>query len=164
SALGRIYHPLLGDIDVAGMTIPELSEKLTTEFREYFKSPRISVDLVEANSAKVGVLGEVNKPGIVVMSHPMTVLDVIAESGGFNDFGSRSDVTVLRQASDGQLRTIEIDVKRLMEGKANTATNIPVYAGDTIVVHSNKKKALQTIGSIAGIGTFLSYVRLGRGN
>src|SRR5437899_3320725 len=78
---GSIYHPLVGDIDVAGLTINELTRKLGTDFAEYLINPKVSVALLVAQSAKVGVLGEVVRPGIVIMTEPMTVLNAISASG-----------------------------------------------------------------------------------
>ncbi len=162
SALGRIYLPLVGDVEVAGMTLSELDEKLRVEFGEYVRSPTLSVDLVTANSSKVGVLGEVVQPGIVVMNRPMTILDAISASGGFTDFGKKSDVTLLRQTGGGQYRTMDVNVKRLLEGKGKPEENVTLQAGDTIVVHGNIKKGLAFISSLAGFGTFTNFVVQGR--
>ena len=101
SPLGTFLHPLLGNIEAAGLTVPQLTSKLTAEFGEYIKNPRVSVALLTAQSAKIGVLGEVNRPGIVLMTGPMKLLDAISASGGFTDFGSKSNVTVIRQGVDG---------------------------------------------------------------
>src|SRR4030095_7375371 len=57
SPTGSVYHPLLGDVEVAGTTIPQLIERLTKDLSEYLINPKVSVALIEANSAKIGVLG-----------------------------------------------------------------------------------------------------------
>jgi polysaccharide biosynthesis/export protein len=159
SPFGDVFHPLLGDVRVAGLTVPQAKERLREELGEFIVNPRVSVALVEARSAKVGVLGDVTHPGIITMERPMTVLDAIAASGGFTDFGSKRDVTVLRQLGEGQTRTITVDVKRVLEGKAEPGENFALHPGDTIVVHGNKKKALATITSLAGFGSFLTFIR-----
>jgi polysaccharide export outer membrane protein len=161
SPVGRIYHPLVGDVDVAGLTISRVTEKLTLQLGEFIREPRVSVSLLEANSAKIGVLGDVNHPGIVLMARPMTVLDAIAASGGVSDLGSKSDVMILRQAGNGMTRTMKVNVKRIMEGKAGPEENVMLQAGDTVIVHGNFKKSLATITSLAGFG---SFVRLMSGN
>lgn len=158
SPFGAVYHPLLGDVEVAGLTVPQVTDKLRDELTEYIISPRVSVSLVEARSAKVGVLGDVTKPGILLMERPMTVLDAISASGGFTDFGKSTDVTVLRQLGAGQTRTISVNVKRILEGKADPYENFALQPGDTIVVHGNKKKTLAMITSLTGFATFLTFV------
>jgi polysaccharide export outer membrane protein len=158
SPVGRIYHPLVGDVDVAGLTISRVTEKLTLQLGEYIRDPKVSVSLIEANSAKIGVLGDVTHPGIVVMARPMSVLDAIAASGGVSDLGSKSDVMVLRQAGGGSMRTMKVNVKRIMQGKANPEENLMLQAGDTVIVHGNFKKAISTITSLAGFGSFVRLV------
>lgn len=161
SPVGRIYHPLVGDVDVAGLTISRVTEKLTIQLGEYIRDPKVSVSLIEANSAKIGVLGDVTHPGIVVMARPMAVMDAIAASGGVTDLGSKSDVTILRQSGGGMMRTMKVNVKRIMQGKAGPEENVILQAGDTVIVHGNFKKTLSTITSLAGFG---SFVRLVSGN
>src|SRR2546427_5342952 len=65
SPTGAIYHPLLGAVEVAGVTIPQLIERLTRDLGEYLINPKVSAELLEANSAKIGVLGDVLVPGIL---------------------------------------------------------------------------------------------------
>jgi polysaccharide export outer membrane protein len=159
SPVGRIYHPLLGELDVAGMTVPKLTERLTLELSQYIRDPKVSLSLLTANSAKVGVLGDVVRPGIVIMSRPMTVLDAIAASGGVSDSGSKSDVTVLRQRGEGVLQPVKVNVKRILEGKASPEENIALQAGDTVIVHGNTRKKIANVTSMLGFGSFLGFIR-----
>jgi polysaccharide export outer membrane protein len=159
SPFGAVYHPLLGDVEVAGLTVDQATERLRDELAEYIIRPRVTVSLVEAHSAKVGVLGDVVQPGIVPMVGPMTVLDAITASGGITNFGAATDVTLLRQMREGQTTTVTVNVKRILEGKADPHENLALQPGDTIVVHGNKKKSLAWITSLTGFSSFLSFVR-----
>jgi polysaccharide export outer membrane protein len=158
SPVGRVYHPLVGDVEVVGLTVTAATEKLRLALAEYIRDPRVSVSLLEANSAKVGVLGDVTHPGIVLKARPMTVLDVITAAGGVTDFGSNSNITLLRQSGDGSMHTIKVNLKRVMQAKASPEENPQVQAGDTLIVHGNFKKTLTTISQLAGFGTFVRYV------
>lgn len=158
SPFGSVYHPLLGDVKVAGMTTGQAAAKLEGELGEYILKPRVSVALLDARSAKLGVLGDVADPGIIVMAQPMTVLDAISAAGGFTNFGNSTDVTILRQLGAGQTRTFEVNVKRILEGRSKPNENIALQPGDTVVVHGNKKKTLATITSLAGFGSFLTFL------
>jgi len=115
---GTIYHDLVGEVSVVGLTINQVTERMTNDLSEYLKNPQVSVQLVEAVSAKIGILGEVHHPGIIVMSRPMTLLDAITEAGGVTDTGSKSSVEVLRQQSNGSRSPMRVDVKKILEGKA----------------------------------------------
>jgi polysaccharide biosynthesis/export protein len=158
SPTGRVYHPLLGDLEVAGMTIPRVIEQLTKEMSEYLINPRVSAALLEANSAKIGVLGDVIHPGILIMNKPMTVLEALTASGGVSDTGDKSGVVVLRQTRDGRAQTFKVNVKRILQGKAGEEENIPLHAGDTVIVNGNVKKKMAYILSLAGFGSFLSFI------
>jgi polysaccharide export outer membrane protein len=158
SPIGRIYHPLLGDLDVAGLTVDQLTQRLTKDLSEYLINPKVSVSLLEARSAKIAVLGEVIHPGIVVMAEPMTVLDAISASGGFADTGSKANVSLLRQTGQGQWRTLQINVDRILKGRAGAEENLQLRAGDTVIVQGNAKKKLTNIISLTGFASFLSFI------
>jgi polysaccharide export outer membrane protein len=158
SPMGRIYQPLVGEVDVAGLTVPVLTRNLTASLSEFIIDPKVTVSLLEANSAKIGVIGDVRNPGIVVLTRPMTLLDAINERGGVTDFGSKSNITIVRQAQDGRMRTIKANIKRVLQGKADPEENIAMQAGDTVVVHGNFKKTFAQISSFAGFGYFLSVI------
>jgi polysaccharide export outer membrane protein len=158
SPVGRIYHPLLGDVEVAGLTVDKLTEKLTADLSQYIIQPKVSISLLEANSAKIGVLGEVPHPGILVMSRPMTVLDALSASGGVSDFGSKTNITILRQSGYDKPTMLKVNVKRILEGKADTEENLRLQAGDTVIVHGNTRKKITTITSLLGFGNFLSFL------
>jgi len=134
---------------------------LTKDLSEYLINPKVSVALIEASSAKIGVLGDVVHPGILVMSRPMNVLDAIAASGGFTDMGSKSGVTVLRQMRNGSAQTLKVNVKLILEGKAGPEEDIALQAGDIVLINGNAKKKVNTILSLAGFGSFLSFISRG---
>ena len=160
SPVGRIFHPLIGEVDAGGLTVDQLTSRLADKFREYVVDPRVLVSLLEARSVKIGVLGEVVRPGILVMSEPMTVLDAISASGGFSVYGNKSAVTLLRQQRDGRLRTLKVNVKQILEGKANPEANLTLQAGDTLIVHGNTRQKLSHIASVTGFAQFLAFVAL----
>jgi polysaccharide biosynthesis/export protein len=161
SPTGSIYHELVGEVSVVGLTTTQLTERLANDLSEYLKNPQVSVQLVEAASAKISVFGEVPRPGIVVMSRPMRLLDAISEAGGFSDTGKKSSVDVLRQQPDGTRVPMRVDVKKYLEGKGNPESNITLQAGDLVVVHGNTRKTLGTIGALAGLGSFVGVIARG---
>jgi polysaccharide biosynthesis/export protein len=161
SPVGAIFHPLLGEVNVAGMTVEQLKRQLTIEFSEYVLDPAVYIELLVANSAKIGVIGEIARPGILVMTRPMTVTDAIVEAGGITDLGKKSSVTVLRQPLDGNKEVIKVNVKRIFEGKAKPDENIALQAGDTVIVHGNTMKTLSKISSVTGLASLFTFLALG---
>ena len=159
---GRLYHPLTGDMAVGGLTVDQLTKRLTQDLAKYIRNPEVSVHLLEAKSAKVGVLGEVGRPGILVMNEPMTVLDAITQSGGFARTGKSSKVTVVRQARTGRMQLLSVNVKRILAGQADVEENLPLQPGDTVIVHGNLMKKLEYVTASLGFTQFLAFLTLAR--
>jgi len=157
SPTGRVYHPLLGDFEVAGLTVGQVLDRFKKDLAEYLVDPKVSVELVEANSAKIGVLGEVKAPGVVIMTRPMTVMDAISAVGGFTDTGSKSNVTLLRPTG-GRLVETKINVKRLLDGKSSLEEDLALRAGDTLIVRGNAKKKFAEITSLIGFAQFVAFI------
>lgn len=162
SPVGRVYHPLVGNIEVVGLTVPQLEKKLVADFSEYVINPQVSVSLEEAQSAKIGILGEVRTPSIVVISRPMTILEAINTIGGFTEAADRRGVVLLRQDISGATATRKIDVKKIMDGKARPEENLLVKGGDTIIVNSNFKKKMDNAMNSLRFTSFLSFIAFGR--
>jgi polysaccharide export outer membrane protein len=152
SPVGKIYFPLLGNLTVVGKTMPQLQEFFTTSVAEYIREPRVTLALLEAQSAKVGVLGDVRTPGVVVMTRPLRVLDAIAMTGGILDTGSQM-VSILRQYEDGRVK--------ILKGKAGPEENAYLRSGDTIIVHGNLFKKLSKISSVVGVTTLFTFLSRG---
>jgi polysaccharide export outer membrane protein len=161
SPAGTIYLDLLGEVSVVGLTTGQIAQRLTADLGEYLKNPTVSVQLIEAVSAKIGVIGEVHRPGIIVMSRPMTLLDAISEAGGITDYGSKSSVEILRQNPNGSHSPMRVDVKKILKGAGDPENNLQLRAGDTVVVHGNSKKTLTTVSTVAGLGTFVTFIAKG---
>lgn len=157
SPFGRVFHPLLGDVVVAGLTVEQVRERFSRELSEYLLNPKISIELVEATSARIGVLGEVRTPGIIVMARPMTVMDAVAAAGGFAYTGNKSNVTLLRQ-DGGRLVETKINIKRILQGKSLLEENLTLRAGDTLIVRGNTRMAVAEAMSLVGFSQFLAFL------
>ncbi|MEK6286608.1 MAG: polysaccharide biosynthesis/export family protein [Acidobacteriota bacterium] len=160
SPVGRVYFPLMGDITVVGKTLPQLQEHLTNGAAEFIKEPRLTLALLEAQSAKVGVLGDVKTPGLMVMTRPLRVLDAITLAGGILDTGSTS-VSILRQFEDGRVQVLRADVKKILKGKANPEENAFLRPGDTVVVHGNLFKTFTKLSSVVGVTSLVTFLSRG---
>jgi len=79
---GKISVPLVGEVDVIGLTPTELKDALVEKFSNYIKSPSVSVYTRQINSRKIYVLGNVKKEGPVPLLRPMTVLQAISDGRG----------------------------------------------------------------------------------
>ena len=93
---GMISLPLLNDVQAAGLTPMELRDVLMKKLTEYMPVPEVSVILTDVRSFKVSVIGEVKTPGRYELKSRATVLDLLAQAGGFNEFAARNRIVILR--------------------------------------------------------------------
>ena len=134
---GKISLPLLGDITAAGLTAQALSKVVSDKLVDFMSTPTVSVQVKEINSYHIFAVGEVNKPGKIVLKSFTSVLQGISHAGGFTLFASRNNVHVLRNIKNGQGETkqvmIPVPYQDIVQGK-NLESNIILKAGDVIVV------------------------------
>ena len=93
---GMISLPLLDDVQAAGLTPMQLRDVIIKKLSDYMPAPEVSVIVNEVRSFKVSVMGEVSKPSRYELRSATTVLDVLAQAGGFTQFANRSKIVVLR--------------------------------------------------------------------
>ena len=125
---GKITLPLIKDIQAAGLTPERLGEQLTQALSEYFTKPEITVSVLQINSKKFYISGEVNRPGQYPLVTSITVFDALNAAGGFKDFANKKNIVIIR----GDQR-IKFNYEEVLKGK-NLKQNIPVENEDTIVV------------------------------
>jgi len=101
---GLITLPLLHDVQAAGLTPLALRDVLTKKLGEFMADPEVSVIVTEVRSFKVSVIGEVTKPGRYELKSNTTILDLVAQAGGFTYFSKKSKIVVLRHNGKGTER------------------------------------------------------------
>lgn len=92
---GKVSLPMIGEVSAAGQSIDSFQRKLTGLYKPHLQDPGVSVSL-EGPAATVYVMGEVNEPGPVVLTRPLTVLEAIGEAKGFTKMADKKRVTVIR--------------------------------------------------------------------
>jgi polysaccharide export outer membrane protein len=128
---GFISLPLLGDVQVAGMTANQLAQDLKSRLSSYVVNAQVSVGIVEIRSRQVYVTGEVGKPGGYPLIVPISALQLIAQAGGLNTFANRKDIVILR-SSGGHLERLKFNYNSAVRG--DPKQNISLQAGDTVIV------------------------------
>ena len=130
---GKITVPVAGDVAVGGHTPEEVSKLIAAALSEYIRDPIVTTTIVGMGTneylTRIRVTGAVQTPTSMPYRNGMTVLDVILESGGVNEFANPGG-TVLYRASGERLK---IRLDRLLKG-ADLSTNFSVRPGDVITV------------------------------
>lgn len=130
---GRISTPLVNDVQAAGLTTDELKKVITEKLAEYVTAPEVTVVVVQMNSRRVYVLGEVTRPGPIALTSDTRVLDALSAAGGFSTFADRNRVKVIRRGADGAVAEYRFDYDDFVDG-TNDAANMLLENGDTVVV------------------------------
>jgi protein involved in polysaccharide export with SLBB domain len=130
---GRISLQLVKEIDAAGKTPAQLAELLTTRYSPQIKNPEITVIVRSFNTQKVYVDGEVNRAGLVALTEPMTVLQAIAQAGGFKDTAKVSEVILIRRDADKAKITMTVNLENAVDG-SDRAQDIPLMPYDIVYV------------------------------
>lgn len=136
SSAGTIIFPVLGEIQVLGMTHAELAAELQRRLREqgFINDAVVTVKLM---NFKVSVLGDVARPGqIQATGERLTIFEALSMVGDLTIYGQRRNVTVVRE--ENGVRTIgELDLS------SKDVFNSPYYylhQNDVVYVEPNMKK------------------------
>ncbi|HEX4311214.1 MAG TPA: polysaccharide biosynthesis/export family protein [Acidobacteriaceae bacterium] len=129
-AQGEIVLPYIGVVKVAGMTPSETALYLERELKDkgILVDPQVTVSLVDSPTRVITVLGEVQKPAPIPAFGQLRLLDVISACGGFTPLASHT-ITVRRVGEPNPI-TIILGT----DPKTTDETNIPLMAGDTVIV------------------------------
>ena len=123
---GSISFTLIGSVDVVGLTVPELEQKLTELYKkDYFVDPKISVIITSYATKNVIVSGAVVNPGGVPYPDEGTIslAQAIAASGGITPLGDTNRITIVRKKGGSTVATM------------NKAGTLELLPGDTALVH-----------------------------
>jgi polysaccharide export outer membrane protein len=158
SAEGSIIFPVLGKLYVVGMTHDSLAHYIEHRLMQegHIKDPRVTVKLM---NFKVSVLGEVAKPGqLVVDGERLTIFEALSMSGDLTIYGQRKNVTVVREENGNRvIGNIDLTSKNVF--------NSPYYylhQNDVVFVEPNLKRKRtaerdpMTLSYIASIVSILS--------
>lgn len=129
---GKISLPLVKELSVLGLTPVDLEKVLTTKLGQLIHGADVTVVVKEIHSKKVYLIGAVKKEGPVPLLSPMTVLQVLAEAGGLNEFAKKKKIYVLRTENGKQVK-LPFDYEAAIKGE-RIDQNITVLPDDTIVV------------------------------
>jgi polysaccharide export outer membrane protein len=119
---GSISLPLLGEVQVAGLTVAEVRRKITNLLaKDYLRNPQVEVKVREFQSQFVSVVGEVNSPGRKPIRGRMRLIDALLESGGFKDSAS-AEVLITR--TDGSFDDGKPSISVRISGSATLQDQI----------------------------------------
>lgn len=129
---GSISFPLAGRMDVAGLTTSEVESLVSEKLKTYLPDPQVTVIVTGIEGNRVYVVGKVSKPGPVLLTSPLTVLQALSLAGLFDRFADTGNIKVLRNTAQGQ-KVFSVNYNTLIKGQ-DLGSNITILPGDTILV------------------------------
>jgi polysaccharide export outer membrane protein len=142
---GKLNFPLVGEIDVNGLTVYEFTKLLTKELSEYIINPSITVNVAKLGTTRVFVMGEVSKQGMYELTKSHRVLDALGAAGGFTQKAAKKDIYLVRNAGTPEENVQKLNILNYMK-KGDMTQNLVLQEGDCLYLTSNHKISLQDIG------------------
>lgn len=125
---GKISFPLVGEVQAAGLTVPQLTEILTEGLAKKVKAPQVSVVVKEIRSFRVYLVGRVAKPGVYPIRAGTPLLQALTLAGGVMEGADLPAAYIVR----GEQK-VPVDLRRLIH-EADLSQNLPLRTDDTVVV------------------------------
>ncbi|HTW57365.1 MAG TPA: polysaccharide biosynthesis/export family protein [Terriglobales bacterium] len=144
----------IGDVQVKGQTVPELTETLRTDYSKILNAPMISVILKDFEKPYFIADGQVSKPGKYELRGDVTLTEAVAMAGGFLDSAKHSQVLLFRRAGDGWYQAETFNLKR-MEKRGNLKEDPTLHAGDMLFVPKNSFSKFKAFIPGSSMGAFV---------
>lgn len=129
---GAITYPLVGRINVAGLTYEDLIALLQAKVSEYYVDAQVQVNILNVTNQKVLVLGEVHTPQVMQITNDLSILEALVTAGGINPDAQTSNVLLIRGGLEApKLFTVNVDA---VYGRGDMTQMVYLQRGDIVVV------------------------------
>lgn len=132
---GSITYPLIGSVDLGGLSIAAAEQKIADALQKggFIKQPQVNIVLLQIRGNQVSVLGQVNRPGRFPLETASTRLsDMLAMAGGTTSAGD--DTAIVVGQRNGQPFRKQIDIASIFLSE-KLQDNIVLQGGDSIYIH-----------------------------
>jgi polysaccharide export outer membrane protein len=135
---GKVSTPLVEDMIAAGKTASTLARDIEQVLKEYVRSPKVNVFVLEAVSAlsQVKVTGQVKKPEALPFHDGMRVMDAILAAGGLTDFAAGNRAKLVR-TENGKQTEIKVRLDKLLED-GDMTQNVQLQPGDVLLIPQSR--------------------------
>ncbi|GAA4823481.1 hypothetical protein GCM10023232_21410 [Sphingosinicella ginsenosidimutans] len=138
-AQGQIQLPLIGVVAASGRTPPELASFVQQQLgSRYVRNPQVSVNVVETQSLRITVDGEVTQPGVYPFLGRVTLMSALAQAHGVTEYARQKHVVVFRQVN-GQDMAALYDLRAIRRG---IYADPEIYPNDIVVVGENQARRI----------------------
>jgi protein involved in polysaccharide export with SLBB domain len=144
---GSIDYPLYQDMSVIGKTTSELQDILTYKLAKVVESPMVLVSVMTENPISLYVLGQVKKPGILVVPPKSSLQEVMLAAGGTMETADLQRVKIVHKNQGDENASYYDLAKFLNSGDLSLLPNL--FDGDRIILLASKKsKYVKILGAV----------------
>jgi polysaccharide export outer membrane protein len=144
-ASGNITLPLIGKVNVIGLTLLEAETAITGKAKEYLKEFTVKVRLL---TYRITVIGEVNKPGVYYNYNSyVTVMDAISMANGITNYADLEKVLVLRSTPTGS----QSYYLKLSSKESLASAGYFLQPNDVLIIEPSRYKNVQLRSPIYSI-------------
>lgn len=143
----------ISDLQVAGKTVPEVTELLKKRYSRILHDPVVTVVLKEFEKPYFIANGEVGRPGKYELRGGTTVLEAVGVAGGFNEKSKHSQVLLFRRVS-GQWAPVKILDMKAMLKSGDLSEDMRLRPGDMIYVPKNAISKIKPFIPVPGVGIY----------
>jgi polysaccharide biosynthesis/export protein len=145
---GKIGLPLVGEVQVAHLTVEHLTEVLIRAYSAYIINPQVTIIIKEFRKIHVSVLSQVAKPGTYALPPGSPLLDLVSAAGGVTELAALKEAKLLRPGKE----PIPVDLDRLLAG--DVALNVPLQGGETLLIPEDLVNIVNVAGDVAKPGRY----------
>lgn len=151
--------PLVGNLHLGGLTIPDAENELHLKANEHLNDPRITVGLKDFEKPYYIVGGEVTSPGRFDIRGRVTALRAIEMAGGFKASAKSSQVLLIRPINDVDGETKVIDLKKVTDER-QLNEDVELRAGDMLIVPKTRLAKIEPYIRLVNLGFYLNPLGL----
>jgi polysaccharide export outer membrane protein len=129
---GKISYPLVGVMTVAGKSVEQIRTEMEARLKKYISDPIATVIVTATQGNAIYVIGQVLKPGQIIMNPTINVLQALSMAGGANPYAKLDSIIVIRTTPAGQ-RVLQFKYGQVSSGK-ELQQNVDLESGDVVVV------------------------------
>lgn len=154
---GQIEVPVVGFVDINGLTIREAEAKIKKASADYLRSPSVSIKLMNFNFT---VIGEVqNQGGFTTPDGRVNILEAVGRAGGLTENANRQNIRLVRSENN----TAKIYRINLLEDNTLMSKNYFLQPNDIIIVDpvkatGTRQERTATIGLVISVISSVSFL------
>lgn len=133
---GSITFPLVGTLYIQGKNLFEVQSAIMDQLALYIPDASVDVSVKAPLGHKASILGQVQKPGDVILGGNTNVMQAISQVGGLTPYADEDEIVVIRTLDDGKKLTLPYHYDDMVGGH-NLDKDIVLEPGDVVIVETD---------------------------